>query len=127
MTNTSSTIVLGLLSVAGFGASALLPQSPADAVPWKDIAGSGAVGAGLAALWMFLRFLREERQERMAERAKDSGNVQQLATQLAAQYAASTERVINQFRDTTTQLMANFREERRELLALVQRTPPHGE
>lgn len=86
-------VTLGLLSAAGFVVSAALPEPQADAIPWKDISGGGAAIMLLGALVLFLKFLREDRSARDAERARDREHV---------------EAVVNKFHETTYKLGSDF-------------------
>lgn len=120
MTTTTTIVVLGLLSAGGFTvAAALPPQGPADAIPWKELAGGGAALLMLISFLVFLRFLREDRAERAADRAADRVHVEKVV----GECTEATRSLGTTFSATQTQLMASYREDnqaaRRELQDLV--------
>lgn len=119
MTTTTTITILGLCSALGFTASAVIPQSPTDLIPWKDIAGGGASVLLLVALVLFLRFLREDRSARDGERQKDREHVEKVV----GDCTTMTARLGGDFRTTVTELVGAMREEqkasRQELHDLV--------
>lgn len=120
MSTTTTVTVLGTLSALGFTAASVLPpaQTAAD-VPWKDIAGGGAALLLLVAIVVFLRFLRDERTARDAERAADRKHIETIV----GGCNDMTAKLGKDFSETQTQLIAAVREDhnvaRRELHELL--------
>lgn len=120
MTTTVTVAVMGVASALGFTvAAALPPPQVSDALPWKDVAGGGAALLLLAALFVFLRFLSQDRTARDAERAQDRQHVEKVVdncTSMTAKLGAD-------FTETQTNLIQAVREDhqvaRRELYELV--------
>ncbi|MBL8752280.1 MAG: hypothetical protein JNK15_03180 [Planctomycetes bacterium] len=145
MTPTTTVIALSVCSALGLTASAFIPQSPADAIPWKDLAGGGSALLMLVALVVVLRFTQQERAASSVER-KDQATAR--AEELKAAEAARAEerkqraeesqaqrehveKITAEFSTTQQRLFADLREDtqlaRRELQDLVRErrtTPP---
>jgi hypothetical protein len=91
MTTASNALAASALSGCAFLVAAVIPTTPADAIPWKEIVGGGAASLLLVALWMFLKFLREERADRAAERQKDREHIEKLVNAFVAESKAGRE------------------------------------
>lgn len=111
MTTTATLLTIGTLSALGFGTYVVLP-APQDpgAFPWKDVAGGGAALLLLVALFVFLRFLREERTATDAERKANREHVEKVV----GDCTAMTKQLGEQFATTQTSLVASMREDHRE-------------
>ena len=83
-----------------------VPQVP-ESIPWKEVAGGSAALLMLTALVVFLRFLREDRAARDAERAKDREHVEKLV----GDCTAMTAKLGSDFSTTQTQLVTSMRED----------------
>jgi hypothetical protein len=124
MSTTTTIFVCGTLSALGFTAAGVLPppQSAAD-VPWKDLAGGGATLMMLAAIFVFLRHLREENAARAVERAADRKHIETIVEGCNAM----TAQLGKDFSDTQTQLIAAVRDDhkvaRQELHDLLRDRP----
>lgn len=124
MSTTTTVVVCGTLSALGFTAAGVLPppQSAAD-VPWKDVAGGGAALLLLVAIVVFLRFLRDERSARDAERAADRKHIETIVDGCNAM----TAKLGKDFTDTQTHLLVAVREDhkvaRQELHELLRDRP----
>lgn len=111
MTTTATLVTIGTLSALGFGTYVVLPapQDP-SAFPWKDVAGGGAALLLLVALFVFLRFLREERTAADAERKANREHVEKVV----GDCTAMTKHLGDQFATTQTSLVAAMREDQKE-------------
>jgi len=119
---TPSIKVAVLLTLSGLGwttAVALPVEGPGD-IPWKELAGGSAAVLMLAALVIFLKFLREERSARdvmLAEerkaRAEERNQDRAHLERVVSQCTTTTQNVAERFNETTTRLMDGMREDLR--------------
>jgi enoyl-CoA hydratase/carnithine racemase len=79
-------------------------QGPEAAIPWTMLANGGIGLTLLFAIWMFMRFLREERADRSAERDKTQDTMKAMATGFADRVEDSNGRTEQALRDLAQEL-----------------------